>query len=187
MIMYSLEILLTAGVSAAAVGIITGYLLAKSLPTSKRNQQHLEDQLREQQEKQQEYQHEVTQHFSETAQLLNQLTSSYQDVHQHLAKGAQMLTEDQDNPILISLNKIEDTEPVIEGEAITADSDTVGDINSSIDTDTDRKDTPEEMAVYESNETGHLRAETTPDSNLNNDEGRQDKIPQPDDFTDKKS
>ena len=51
----------------------------------------MEKQLQDLQQQQQDYQHEVTEHFVETARLLHQLTDSYQDVHNHLAKGAQLL------------------------------------------------------------------------------------------------
>lgn len=186
--MYSLEILLTVGVGAAAAGIITAYLLVKFWPSSNKTQRHLEEQLHAQQQKQQEYQHEVTQHFSETAQLLNQLTSSYQDVHQHLTKGAQLLAEDQDNPILISLNKTEDTEPVIAGEEIAADHDT----SAVMEPSTNTEDAISETDTSEDNGAGHIAAENTEstesasESNLGNNEDSPGRTQQEDDLIDKK-
>ncbi len=117
--MYSLDMLLIVGVTSAVAGIIIGYLLSKLQTSGNTAKRQLEEQLQKQEQQQQDYQKEVTEHFSETAQLLNQLTSSYQDVHQHLAKGAQLLTGDLENPVLISLNKIDEAESVIEGVAIT--------------------------------------------------------------------
>ena len=39
------------------------------------------------------YEDEVVEHFSDTAKLLNGLTESYRDVHNHLAKGAATLCQ----------------------------------------------------------------------------------------------
>ena len=60
--------------------------------------------LSELQQQQHDYQHEVTDHFSETAELLNQLTNSYKDVHNHLAKGAATLCQGE-GPV--SLGRLE--------------------------------------------------------------------------------
>lgn len=92
--MYSLEILLTAGLAMLVVGLIAGFFIAQRTSPSQQSQRQMEQHLAELQQQQQDYQHEVTEHFTETAELLNQLTSSYRDVHNHLAKGAQRLAGD---------------------------------------------------------------------------------------------
>ncbi len=81
-------------VACIAVGIIAffgGIILGQRRGTSGKVQRELERQLGEMQQQQQSYQSEVTEHFMETAQLLDQLTNSYRDVHNHLAQGAHLL------------------------------------------------------------------------------------------------
>jgi len=51
------------------------------------------------------YEDEVVEHFTETAKLLNTLTESYRDVHNHLAKGAATLCQGA-GPV--SLERLED-------------------------------------------------------------------------------
>ena len=92
--MYSLELLITAGLAALIIGLVAGFVIAQRSAGSQQSKRQLEARLNELQKQAKDYQHEVTEHFNETAQLLNQLTDSYRDVHTHLAKGAQMLTTD---------------------------------------------------------------------------------------------
>ena len=113
--MYSLELLLTIALIATVTGLIAGYFLSQRSAPSKTNQRQLENHLNELQQQQQDYQHEVTEHFTQTADLLNQLTSSYKDVHSHLAKGAQLLAGEQANASLHSLTEDNSTENPTEG------------------------------------------------------------------------
>lgn len=92
--MYSLELVLTAALGSVIAGIILGFFIAQRTSTSNNAQRQLEEQLSEMKQQQDHYQQEVSDHFMETAQLLNQLTNSYRDVHNHLAKGAQILAGD---------------------------------------------------------------------------------------------
>ena len=89
--MYSLELLITFSLAAIVFGLIAGYMIAQRTAPSRQSQHQLEDHLSKLQQQQEHYQHEVTEHFVETSDLLNQLTRSYHDVHNHLAKGAQLL------------------------------------------------------------------------------------------------
>ncbi|MGB0957404.1 MAG: YhcB family protein [Litorivicinus sp.] len=41
-------------------------------------------------------QHQISDHFNETARLVNQLSSQYRAVHEHLAEGQRTLVDDQD-------------------------------------------------------------------------------------------
>ncbi|MGK0499513.1 MAG: uncharacterized membrane-anchored protein YhcB (DUF1043 family) [Oceanicoccus sp.] len=93
-LVYSLELLLTVGLAATIIGLAIGFVIAQRLAPSQTSQRQLETHLTEMQEQQENYQHEVSEHFVETADLLNQLTSSYRNVHNHLAKGAQQLAGD---------------------------------------------------------------------------------------------
>ena len=106
--MYSLELLLTITLATAVIALIAGFLLSQRSGSPKQAQRQLENHLSELQQQQQDYQHEVTEHFSQTAELLNQLTASYKDVHTHLAKGAQLLSNDQGS---LSLHALSDEQP----------------------------------------------------------------------------
>jgi len=48
------------------------------------------------------YEDEVVEHFTETARLLNNLTETYRDVHNHLAQGAANLCQG-DGPVSLEL------------------------------------------------------------------------------------
>lgn len=75
-----------------AIGVIIGAALSKILnkgPKTAELQQKLEDT----QEQFDSYQKEVGTHFQKTAELVNQLTQSYREVHEHLSKGAQELAQ----------------------------------------------------------------------------------------------
>lgn len=109
--MYSLELVFTVGIGALIVGAIVGAAIAQRSGGTQRTQQQLENQLTELREQAQSYQHEVSEHFTETAQLLNQLTASYRDVHNHLARGAQSLaTDGRASETLKKLTADEDSE-----------------------------------------------------------------------------
>lgn len=108
--MYSLELLLTVGLASVIVGLVVGYLITQRTSPSQRSQKNMEGQLKELQQQQEDYQHEVSEHFIETANLINQMTDSYQDVHKHLAKGAQLLAGDDARKSLKALSDTSDND-----------------------------------------------------------------------------
>lgn len=85
--MSSLSILIVAIVIALLIGIALGALATRASNPQQESRQ-LEARLKDTEEKMLNYQQEVTEHFLQTSQLVNQLTQSYQDVHQHLADSA---------------------------------------------------------------------------------------------------
>jgi uncharacterized membrane-anchored protein YhcB (DUF1043 family) len=101
---YPLELVIIVGIVATIVGTIIGYLVAQKTGASSQTQAALELQLEELQKQQQNYQNEVSDHFVETAQLFNQLTNSYRDVHNHLAGGAQKLAGESATNSLAALS-----------------------------------------------------------------------------------
>ena len=117
--MYSLEFLLTVSLATIIIGLVAGFLLAMRKSPSQQSQRQLENHLSELQQQQKNYQHEVTEHFSETADLLNQLTSSYRDVHNHLAKGAQILAGEQASESLKVLLEDKATAEEVPSDSIT--------------------------------------------------------------------
>lgn len=76
-----------------AVGMAAGYVLTFYRNSDSRVRE-LEDHLKTLQSKYENYQEMVTAHFSHSAQLVNNLTNSYREVHEHLQKGAHELCAD---------------------------------------------------------------------------------------------
>ena len=93
--MYSLELVITVGLVFTILGVVIGYIAAQRNSSAQQTQRQLQTRLTEMQEQQESYQSEVSEHFSKTADLLNQLTDSYRDVHNHLASGVQMLGNEE--------------------------------------------------------------------------------------------
>ncbi|MES3007787.1 MAG: DUF1043 family protein [Pseudomonadota bacterium] len=81
---------LTAIVCLAA-GVAIGYVLASRVNTNPTKVTELEQTLQDLQRSHARYKDEVSEHFSVTAELVQQMTDSYRDVYQHLATGAQDL------------------------------------------------------------------------------------------------
>lgn len=89
--MFSLEVLILVGVVVFCIGGLAGAIISRSL-LPPQNQRGLEEQLDASRQELAQYQQHVAQHFAETSQLVNNLTQSYREVHQHLAQGATALT-----------------------------------------------------------------------------------------------
>jgi uncharacterized membrane-anchored protein YhcB (DUF1043 family) len=84
--------ILLIGLLSLATGLIIGFILARSLHPQARERKELEEQLRQSQGQLENYQQEVTAHFVKTSELINNLSHSYRDVHEHLATSAMHLT-----------------------------------------------------------------------------------------------
>ncbi len=80
---------------ALIIGGVIGFMLGRNNQPDSR-QAELEEELEEARQALENYREEVSQHFSKTANLFNNLTSSYKDVYQHLAGGAQQLCQSED-------------------------------------------------------------------------------------------
>ena len=78
------------GVVALAIGGLIGFLLGRS-GSDAGERQTLQRQLDETRDELGSYKQEVSEHFEKTAELVNQMTQSYREVHRHLAQGAQTL------------------------------------------------------------------------------------------------
>lgn len=90
--MFALSTLIIIAVAALIVGAIIGIGLLKGLSPQEKQNRSLENRLQQAENQLKDYQHEVTAHFMETSQLVNTLTQSYKDVHEHLASSALKLT-----------------------------------------------------------------------------------------------
>lgn len=95
-------------------GLVAGAWLINKLSPSQQNRKALEKHIQKLQHQQQDYQDQVNQHFNKTAELLNQMTESYRDVHNHLAKSASELTSHGISP----LQALPEDRPVLQGEPL---------------------------------------------------------------------
>lgn len=98
--MHTLNTLIVIAIATFGAGLILGMLINSKRNASRKSQQELELHLSEMKQQQESYQNEVTSHFTQTAELLDQLTTSYRDVHNHLAKGAQILASGSAGEVL---------------------------------------------------------------------------------------
>ncbi len=89
--MYSIQAVWLIALFAAVAGLAGGYFL--SLKLRRDGSGTSEEALQQLQQEQEAYRQRVTQHFSQTAELLSQLASNYRDVHNHLAQGARELCD----------------------------------------------------------------------------------------------
>lgn len=90
---YSLGILLTAAAVAAILGTILGWMAGRNTSAAAQKCRELTDKLEQLVQEKKSYEDEVVEHFTETAALLNNLTESYREVHNHLANGAASLCQ----------------------------------------------------------------------------------------------
>lgn len=81
------------GIVALAIGAVIGYLMGRSGGDTSQ-QEALTKQLDDAQKELDAYRDQVNSHFARTAELVNDMTESYKNVHQHLASSAQQLCKD---------------------------------------------------------------------------------------------
>lgn len=78
------------------LGLGIGFLLGRNNNSDLKRQTQLSAELQAAHTEMAEYKEQVNLHFADTAAAVNQLTESYRNVHQQLAKGAQSLCDDPD-------------------------------------------------------------------------------------------
>jgi uncharacterized membrane-anchored protein YhcB (DUF1043 family) len=88
---YSLGVLLTVGAALAIVGIVLGWLGGRRTSSVEKKYRDVALKLEQVTQDKVAYEADVVEHFTETARLLNNLTESYREVHNHLAQGAATL------------------------------------------------------------------------------------------------
>ena len=79
------------GLVGLALGLVVGILAAGRLNVNPTRVRELEAEIRQLKDNHSDYRDSVSDHFSITAELVQQMTESYRDVYQHLASGAQDL------------------------------------------------------------------------------------------------
>ena len=104
------------GAATLVIGIVIGLLIARS-SNQARSKEALIEELNDARRELEDYKIEVSTHFGQTADLVNKLTDSYRDVHQHLSNSARELCNDEQ--LLASLEH----KPEPEKEATEAEQD----------------------------------------------------------------
>ncbi|TXS94911.1 DUF1043 family protein [Parahaliea aestuarii] len=92
---YSLTIVVASAVVSLLVGLGLGLLAGRRSSAEGKKSREVERKLDQVIQDKRAYEDEVVEHFSKTAKLLNNLTDSYRDVHNHLATGAATLCQGQ--------------------------------------------------------------------------------------------
>lgn len=102
---YSLGVLLTVGAALAILGLVLGWLGGRRTSSVEKKYRDTALKLEQVMQDKKAYEDDVVEHFTETARLLNHLTESYREVHNHLAQGAATLCNGA-GPV--SLERLED-------------------------------------------------------------------------------
>jgi hypothetical protein len=87
-----MELLLLSALSLV-VGIIIGIVGARLLSANGKKTAKMEKHLTDTENKMNAYKQEVSQHFEKTAMLIDELSESYRNVHNHLADAAHSLSD----------------------------------------------------------------------------------------------
>lgn len=103
--MYSLSVMIAVAVITLLLGAGAGLLVGRRTGDDARRLREAERKLDEVLQEKRSYETEVVEHFSQTARMLNALTDSYREVHNHLAKGAEHLCQDH---APVSLGRLQD-------------------------------------------------------------------------------
>ena len=93
--MYDLTIVIAAAVATLVVGLGVGLILGRRSSPAGQKHREVERKLDQVLQDKKAYEDDVVEHFSDTARLLNNLTESYREVHNHLATGAATLCQGQ--------------------------------------------------------------------------------------------
>ncbi len=94
--MEEMNVLWFVGSLAFLAGVLCGALIYHLLSGSRNHSGKLEGQLDDLQQEFKEYQDRVGDHFTTTAHLINKLTDTYRDVHEHMSNGAENLCDDEE-------------------------------------------------------------------------------------------
>ena len=82
-------------IGCLATGIVIGTAFTRQLGSHAARVKELEEELENIMESHEEYRENVSEHFSVTSELINQMTGKYKEVYEHLASGAQDLCSTQ--------------------------------------------------------------------------------------------
>jgi uncharacterized protein len=101
---YSLGVVLAVGAALAILGLLVGWATGRRTSAEAKKYRDIALKLDQVLQDKKAYEDNVVEHFTETAKLLNNLTESYREVHNHLAQGAASLCQGE-GPV--SLERLE--------------------------------------------------------------------------------
>ncbi|WP_299198659.1 DUF1043 family protein [uncultured Amphritea sp.] len=143
------------GIVTLIAGALIGYLMGRSGDTS--SQKKLVDQLNDAQRDLSEYKEKVNGHFEKTAELVNNLTESYKQVHQHLAQGSETLCMGEHSPAQLNSNtQSKISEPVKDEAAEEEEIPTVTEQITPVADEPEVVEPPRDYAVKGPDEEGTL-------------------------------
>ena len=90
-VVFSLSTLIVTALTCTGLGAVISLLVMRNSSQQQDNRQ-LQERLQQSEGNLQGYQQEVSDHFTKTAELINNLTQDYKDVHEHLANSALKLS-----------------------------------------------------------------------------------------------
>ena len=90
------------------LSLLLGLMIGRRTSSASQKYREVERKLDQVLQEKKLYEDEVVEHFSETANLINNLTESYRSVHSHLTKGATDLCQGE-GPV--SLDRLEGRDP----------------------------------------------------------------------------
>ncbi|TCK18236.1 uncharacterized protein DUF1043 [Thiogranum longum] len=82
------------GLISFAFGIAAGYAIHFFVNSDNKHSEELEAELDQLKEEMEQYRGEVAEHFQRTSELVQEMTSSYKNVYEHLASGSAHLCSD---------------------------------------------------------------------------------------------
>lgn len=106
-----------AGVGLFFLGVLVGAVFHRSVQGEASKNKRLEQKLAELQETHTKYQADVSEHFMNTARAVHTLNKSYKDVHDHLAKGATRLCNEEQADDFLALSNKSDIKTGLDIEA----------------------------------------------------------------------
>jgi len=99
--MNEMENYIAIAIIAFLSGAILGVLIYRLVRSDASRSARVEQQMDDLQQKHTRYQAQVSDHFVQTAHLINRLNEDYRDIHNHLAQGAtELCSEDSANNLL---------------------------------------------------------------------------------------
>lgn len=88
---YSVGMVLAIAIVAIVAGLVLGLFMGRRTSDAERRYRDVALKLDQVMQDKKSYEADVVEHFTKTARLLNELTESYREVHNHLAQGADTL------------------------------------------------------------------------------------------------
>ncbi|MFD2229685.1 YhcB family protein [Alkalimarinus sediminis] len=112
--MNEMENYIAIAVIAFLSGAFLGILIYRAIRSDASRSARVEQQMDELQQTHTRYQAQVSDHFVQTAHLINRLNQDYRDIHNHLAKGATELCSEDSANSLLSLSSETPEQPIID-------------------------------------------------------------------------